>query len=103
MTPFMTVVAVILAAALFSVALSLYLASRALKSIRLELVSLREGVDQLRLTSRAKVGKIATGETQVVRGSRTARGRRLVVGGNENSQQYQDLQETASKAEPTED
>lgn len=81
-----------------------YSACRQMKAIRDELKELGEGVDQLRLTSRARVGQIATdGKPQLVRGSRTSRGRRVVVGGNKDSEQFQKLQETAHEAKTSDD
>lgn len=66
--------------------------------IREQLSELSDAVDQLRLTSRARINTVATadnpeGQPRVTRVSRTAMGKRVVVGGTEGSKQRKDLEE----------
>lgn len=73
---------------------------KVLKDLLVEIRKLRVGIDELRLTSRARIGQIKphTGsdqeETQLVRLGRTARVKRILVGGD---QDYDELRESGRK------
>lgn len=92
----MTIAVSILAASLLILALVIRREGRLL---RRDLGQLNEAVDRLRLTSRARINSVATadnpkGEPRLIRGGRTAIGKRVVVGGSKESQQRKDLEKS---------
>jgi hypothetical protein len=90
----MTVALFLIAASVFALAFVIWWEARLLRK---DLVELGGAVDQLRLTSRARINSVATadnpaGEARLTRVSRTAIGKRVVVGGSESSKQRKDLE-----------
>lgn len=92
----MTIAVSILAAALLILALVI---GREGRLLRKSLSSVNDAIDQLRLTSRARINSVATndnpkGEPRLIRGGRTAIGKRVVVGGSKESKQRKDLEQS---------
>lgn len=93
MTLALILVLVLVAVSVFTLCFTLWQSAVELKS---EILILRESVDALRLTSRARVNTVSTStgeKPQVTRVSRFAKGKRVVVGGSEKSTQRMLLEE----------
>lgn len=92
----MTWVYILVAAAMLILAFVIYREGRLL---RRELRHIIGAIDQLRLTSRARINSVATadnpaGRPMMTRVSRTARGKRVAVGGSQGSKQRKDLEQS---------
>jgi hypothetical protein len=94
MTLALILVLALVAVSVFTLCFTLWQSAVELKS---EILILRESVDELRLTSRARVNTVSTSageKPQITRVSRFAKGKRVVVGGSENSKQRTLLEES---------